>query len=287
VRSPYFASLLFVFCLPSACRADETLNLKLPSPRVESTPAPSSEGSASSRAPSTPDASQNQALDRHTRLRGAPPEKVIGRLGIARRAAPIRAGRSTRKRALTTTPQGTYLALTHDAGKWYGVLMADKSTGWIRKADVELLDYEVVEKDKPQQPQYAGSFPDTGGLLLSGGQQTILDVARNYLGVPYKYGGTAPTGMDCSAFVQRCFAALGINLPRTAHEQINCGMPISPDQLQPADRLYFASRGGRITHTGIYIGNGFFIHSSSSRGGVAVSRLSEPMYRRMFAGARR
>ncbi len=93
--------------------------------------------------------------------------------------------------------------------------------------------------------------------------------------------------MDCSAFVQRCFASLGINLPRTAREQFGCGMPVAVAQLQAADRLYFQNKSGRITHTGIYIGDGYFIHSSSSRKGVAISRLDEQMYTRMYAGARR
>ncbi len=105
--------------------------------------------------------------------------------------------------------------------------------------------------------------------------------------MPYKWGGESASGLDCSAFVKHCFNTLGIYLPRTAHEQAAYGIPVTPENLQAADRLYFASRDGRITHTGIYIGDGYFIHSSSSRGGVAVSRLDEPLYHKMFCGARR
>jgi len=147
---------------------------------------------------------------------------------------------------------------------------------------VSVLNYEVVAP-KPPEGQLAGY----GSALLSSDHQAILNEAYKYLGIPYRYGGSSADGIDCSAFVQRCFGTLGLGLPRTAHEQMACGMDVTSLPLEPADRLYFRSRDGRISHTGIYIGDGFFIHASSSRHGVAVSRLTEPMYSRMYAGARR
>lgn len=181
---------------------------------------------------------------------------------------------------------GTYVALTRESGEWFGVLMADHSTGWIRKSDINLLDYEVVGPSSPQHPALP-DFAAASAQVAQGGAAAVLNAAYRFLGVPYKYGGGSTGGIDCSAFVQRCFQVLGISLPRTAHEQYQLGTPVPPEQLQAADRLYFASRGGQIIHTGIYISNGWFIHASSSRHGVAISRLTEPMYSRMFAGARR
>jgi hypothetical protein len=178
---------------------------------------------------------------------------------------------------------GTYLAICDSRPGWLGVLMADRSLGWIPGQAVRLLDFEVVG---PNRPAPSGS-PSLDNPLLTAGQRTILQTAYSFLGVPYRWGGTSPNGMDCSAYVQRCFATVGIALPRTAREQYQRGMPVSVAQLQIADRLYFQSKDGRITHTGIYIGDGYFIHSSSSRKGVAVSRLDEAMYSRMYAGARR
>jgi cell wall-associated NlpC family hydrolase len=183
---------------------------------------------------------------------------------------------------LSRVPTGTYLALTTTSGNWYGVLMQDRTVGWLRKSAVDLLDFAVVSNQPIGPLQSAGEPP-----VLAGGHQAILQTAYYYLGVPYKWGGTSDNGMDCSAFVRKCFQAVGISLPRTSREQINVGMNVDPSQLQACDRLYFANKSGTITHTGIYIGDGYFIHSSSSRGGVAVSRLNEPMYRKMFAGARR
>ena len=135
-----------------------------------------------------------------------------------------------------------------------------------------------------------GSYPSgTFTPLLTSSQQAILNEAYRYMGVRYVWGGNDGRGIDCSGFVKNVFAACGYALPRTATEQMAYGIEVPYDQLQPADRLYFGHKknGNGVTHTGIYIGNGYFIHSSSSRHGVAVSRLTEPMFARIFVCARR
>jgi len=275
-------------------RADATLVLDLPPSRVQtaSTLSPSSESSSAAKSANATAARGAAAQagsvpDRRGGLRRPRNEKVVGRLGVSTRSAVIRAGRSSRKHVLAKIPAGLYMALTDSRNGWYGVLMADRSTGWILSRDVKVLDWEVVSSESTEAPRYTDYSSGANMPLLTGGQQNILSIAQGYLGVPYRWGGTSPNGLDCSAFVQRCFAALGIRLPRTAREQIHYGLPVRPEELQPADRIYFASRDGRITHTGIYMGNGYFIHASRSRGGVAVNRLTEPMYWRMYAGARR
>src|SRR5207244_2139856 len=95
-------------------------------------------------------------------------ESVIGRLGVAARSATIFASRSSgaRSRALAKVPSGTYLALTHQAGDWWGVLMADQTTGWIPKRSVSVLNYEVVAPKRPE-----GQVGGYGGAFLSSGQQ--------------------------------------------------------------------------------------------------------------------
>lgn len=216
---------------------------------------------------------------------------TVGRLGVASTLAAIRPSRSTSRRALSKVQPGTYVALNCENGNWYGVLMADRTTGWVRKGDVRLLDYEVVSKNQNDAAAYtannAPSMQDLVGSLGNGAQRAILDYAYGFLGVPYRWGGTSVNGLDCSALVQRSFSSVGISLPRTAREQIAYGIPVYSDQLQAADRLYFANSSGEIVHTGIYIGNGYFIHASSKHKGVAVSRITEDLYTRMYAGARR
>lgn len=289
----------------SAARADQTLNVQLPPihAKTASTAAPDAAPDQSKDAKAFAEyvrkhaktASKtrgyalssrgSQGIPHANHAAKKPNEKVVGRLGVVAHGATIHASRSSR-RALAKVAAGTYLALTGDQGDWYGVLMSDHSVGWVRKDDVNILDYEVVGP-AGQPASHASRF--TGGdPLVTGMAKAVLDEAFQYLGVPYKYGGNSLTsGIDCSAFVKHCFATVGVGLPRTAAEQSECGQAIAPEDLQAGDRLYFAGRDGRISHTGIYIGNGNFIHASSKNHGVSVSNLSEPLYRQMYVGARR
>ncbi len=116
----------------------------------------------------------------------------------------------------------------------------------------------------------------------------LIDYAQQFLGTPYAYGGSSPSGFDCSGFVQYVYQnSLGISLQRTAASQAGQGTEVSKSELMPGDIVYFAS-GGYVDHVGIYIGSGQFIHSSSpSSGGVIISSLSQSYYSSHYAGARR
>ena len=306
------APLLTCLSLPLSSHADDTINIQLPpksSPIIAQTTAAVAADKGSEK-------SEAQKFEEYLRKRGAlsngrsfasrggapngrpsanrsagivkgGPDKVVGRLGLTNHRATIRSARGGRKRALAKVRPGTYLAINSESGDWFGVLMSDRSTGWIAKSDVQVLNYDVVTPRNYDPAPYRDYASNGGSALLTGGQQAILDYAYTFLGVPYRWGGTSQDGLDCSAYVQRCFASQGLQLPRTAHEQMGCGLPLSTDDLRAGDRVYFASRDGHISHTGIYVGNGYFIHSSSSHRGVAVSNLSEPSYRKMFTGARR
>lgn len=217
---------------------------------------------------------------RLTTSRSAPPSRTepkrpqaIGRLGVTVNPAPIYATRSTNSRLYARCESLTYLAVTHEVGAWYGVLMADGSVGWIPRQHVRLLDYEVV----PTSPTATGALGER-----------IVRTALRFLGIPYRWGGTSYNGLDCSGFVQKVFALNGIRLPRLGRHQAQVGTPI-PDLslVQPGDRLYFRSSKQPISHTGIYIGSGYFIHAASSRGRVAVDRITDPKYLRTLVGIRR
>jgi cell wall-associated NlpC family hydrolase len=287
VRYLGLASLLVTLCLPVASKADDNITLELPAfPKQESQRVLEAPIEAPAAKPKpNPAAELPTAPNRHvSTIR----EKVVGRLGVAARPSQIKASRSSKGRTLAKVQAGTYLALSRETDTHYGILMSDKTLGWMRKQDVNVLDYEVTVKEQPVERSQLAYANRGGSSTITSSQQAVLQEAYKYLGVPYKYGGTSTSnGIDCSAFVQRCFSTVGIGLPRTAHEQFNVGMPVSADNLESGDRLYFAGRGGSISHTGIYISNGFFIHASSSNHGVAVSRLTDPMYAKMFAGARR
>lgn len=199
-------------------------------------------------------------------------ETPIGRVGVVISAkADIKSSPSSKGYTYYTCPKDTYIAILGDNHDWYGVLMSNGSTGWIAKKSVSLLDYQVVSKQSPSS--------------VAGSQ--IVNTALKYLGIPYVWGGYSFSGLDCSGFVKAVFASHGINLPRVARDQANSGAAVPFGQLQAGDRLYFACKGSAIDHAGIYMGNGMFVHSSSSRGGVGIDNLFSSHYTNWLVTARR
>lgn len=220
--------------------------------------------------------------------RGGKSERVVGRLGELTNSASLYRTRSTRSAKLTTAPSGTYVAIEDEAGDWYGVLMADNSIGWLPKSAVSLLEYQVVATGSTSLPSFgdgADSYSHTPGAFFQGDSQQLIHEAYRYLGVPYRWGGNTANGLDCSAFMKNIFASRGFAMPRTAAEQVGMGLPVPPDQLQPGDRIYFGHPN--ISHTGLYLGNGYFIHASSAHHRVVISQLSESLYSRLYTCARR
>jgi cell wall-associated NlpC family hydrolase len=110
----------------------------------------------------------------------------------------------------------------------------------------------------------------------------VVGIAMQYLGTPYVYGGASPAGFDCSGFVMYVFAQIGVSLPHNAAAQYGYGMPVSRDQLQPGDLVFFNGLG----HVGIYIGGGQFIHSPHTGDVVKISSISG-WYSSTWVGARR
>jgi cell wall-associated NlpC family hydrolase len=111
----------------------------------------------------------------------------------------------------------------------------------------------------------------------------VVGIAMQYLGVPYVWGGASPAGFDCSGFVMFVYAQLGVSLPHHAASQFNYGTPVSIDQLEPGDLVFFDGLG----HEGIYIGGGQFIHAPHTGDVVKISSLSDSWYAATFVGARR
>ncbi len=115
----------------------------------------------------------------------------------------------------------------------------------------------------------------------------LINNAMQYIGTPYVFGGNSLYyGIDCSAYTQQIYASIGVNLPRTADYQFECGTPVSRADLIPGDEVFFTTYTYGASHCGIYIGNGQFIHASSTYG-VTVSSLSDSYYNSRYIGARR
>jgi cell wall-associated NlpC family hydrolase len=124
-------------------------------------------------------------------------------------------------------------------------------------------------------------------------RDSIVQVARAQLGTKYRHGGTSPTkGFDCSGLIKYIMSALNLDVPRTAKQQAGSGLAVSKDtsHLLPGDVLTFAKgKKGTVSHVGIYIGDGKYIHASSVAGKVIESKIDRPFSPliKMWRGARR
>jgi cell wall-associated NlpC family hydrolase len=111
----------------------------------------------------------------------------------------------------------------------------------------------------------------------------VVGVAMSQLGTPYVWAGASPGGFDCSGLVMWAYAQVGVSLPHSTYAQYSAGVPVSRDQLQPGDLVFFDGLG----HVGIYIGGGQFVHAPHTGDVVKISGLGEGWYSSSYVGARR
>jgi hypothetical protein len=116
----------------------------------------------------------------------------------------------------------------------------------------------------------------------------IVRTAHGFIGVPYRWGGDSEqSGFDCSGLTMVVYRQNGLNLPRVSSRQFQAGRHVRLDSVQKGDLVFFATRrAGQVSHVGVYIGDGKFIHAPASGRNVTIEHLANPYFRSRFVGAR-
>lgn len=179
--------------------------------------------------------------------------------------------------ALSQTVSGSKQTLSQQLSDWqnFGLTPPAKTKAPDKPRSIEALPPEIED------------FLSTA--KKSAPHEAPVKDAISLLGSRYRWGGLSSRGgFDCSSFVKVVYSKEGIDLPRTSRQQAYAGVPVKGSDLKPGDLVFFhTSRGSRVTHVGIYAGNGKFIHAANSRQGVRMDNLSDKYYRRRLVGARR
>lgn len=205
----------------------------------------------------------------------------------------LRSGPGTGHSVLTQARQNDRAYIIGINEEWFKVIFNDV-VGYIRSDYLDLTEIPYENRDSAKSPLFFRGGKSTGTPVspsvlkgnVSTSAQKIIATGKKYIGVPYVWGGSTPNGFDCSGFVQYVFRQHGISLPRTSAQQYTVGTAVSKSALIPGDLVFFNTSGSGVSHLGIYIGNGEFLHASTSKG-VTVSLLSNSYWAARYVGARR
>lgn len=138
-----------------------------------------------------------------------------------------------------------------------------------------------------EEARRSGNVNALGLERREGDNEQLYSAIQEWMGTPYKYGGTTKSGVDCSAFVGNIVRQVyKINLHRVANDMLQDVMVVSKNELREGDLVFFTNSKGRVSHVGIYLRDGMFAHSSTSRG-VIISRLTDTYWSKHFHQAGR
>ena len=204
----------------------------------------------------------------------------------------VRSGPGTSYKSLTSAAINDKAYIVGINNQWFKVIYNDV-VGYIRSDYLALTEIPYENRDSAKSPLFfrggksTGIVPSAAALNKTAATPSkIIATAKKYIGVPYVWGGSTPSGFDCSGYVQYVFKAHGISLPRTSKEQYGVGTSVSKSKLKAGDLVFFNTEGSGVSHLGIYVGNNQFIHASTSKG-VIISSLSNTYWAPRYYGAKR
>lgn len=234
----------------------------------------------------------------------------------------VRRGPTTDANKLMAVAAGVRGTVVDREGQWLKLKFPHGTAGWVRedllapvsslgvrpvssvvakapsKPKVSTKRSTVVARAKtkptrvasaPKKSSRFGRKSSGGGIVgtpVAGG--SLLAKAESFRGVRYSYGAMSRSATDCSGFTSQVFRSVGVKLPRTSREQARVGAKVDKSGMAEGDLVFFrTTRGNRISHVGIYVGNGKFMHASSGKGRVRTDSLSSSYYAKRFVTARR
>ncbi len=198
---------------------------------------------------------------------------------------------STDAEIIKSLKSGYNLNVAGYADGWVLVADDDNNVGYVKAEYINLKNGskpDNTEADKEKEPdyEYEKNYQNDGPVDC----RELVEYSKQYIGTPYVWGGTDLTaGVDCSGFIYSVYNHFGVNLNRTSRDMYTQGTPVSKSELAPGDLLFFNTGGDSvISHVGMYVGNGEYIHSTNGAGnGVVISDLSDNYSVSNYVGAKR
>ncbi len=205
----------------------------------------------------------------------------------------LRKDANTTSEVITTLPVNTAVEVVEESNGWCRVKVSGKE-GYISASLLSDKKQETsrametprkVEENKQQETSNVANTVATTTNSVNSSGTSVVDKAKSYIGSSYVYGGSSPSGFDCSGFTSYIYKQYGINLNRTASGQYSNGTAVDRSNLQPGDLIMFGKSG--INHVGIYIGDGKMVHAANPSRGVTTDTINSGYYNTNYVGARR